>query len=1263
MAADGTGVTLPIAQFGASVGEDEDKEFMTEFTQNFNLLSQDAAMGELFYDMITSAEPVQTGLRPLDFWSNSSDLHTMMMQPIVDGTLQASEKPLVAGVAFSILSWHSIFLNVLSPGSGKVLVVVEDTCDDDAVLTYALEGTTDTFLGYEDLHEQAFGDTEEAIHLVSLSQAASTCEYIVRVYATKDLQDMYLSPAPYIYAAVVCVAMIIFIVVFIIYDRFVQHRQERVLAKAARSNAIVASLFPSNVRDRILKDAEEQVIKKETTKKLGTTGKSQLKSYLDGTGQKGEDDGSKPIADLFPHCTVMFGDIAGFTAWSSIREPCQVFQLLETLYNAFDEIAMRRRVYKVETIGDCYVAVTGLPEPRKDHATVMTRFAKDLLKTMSLLTTKLEIELGPDTGDLAMRIGLHSGPVTAGVLRGKNCRFQLFGDTVNTAARMESNGKRNAIHISEETAQLLRDARKEDWLIVREDKIVAKGKGELQTYFVNMSKSGKSAASVTSASSDSQDLRTETGAYSASSAGTGLSSRIKRLVTFNADLLARLLKSVVARRDAERLVQSKKSQSGRKPLEMRSSSRNGTTVLDEVVDILTLPKFNAEAAMKQVDPKEVELPEIVDKQIHEYVTVLAKMYRRDVPFHNFEHASHVTMSVTKLLSRIVAPDSILSSSACGENQDEVLKQVHEYTYGITSDPMTQFAAVVAALIHDVDHTGVPNAQLIKEGNPLAEMYKEKSVAEQNSVDLAWDLLMDDNFKDLRAFIYTNEAEEKHFRSLLVNLVLATDICDKELGAQRKARWAKAFAGNGSSDHESNESEEDAVNRKATIVLEHLIQASDVAHTMQHWHIYRKWNEKFFEENMKAFKSGRAEKDPSTYWYEGELGFFDFYIIPLAKKLKDCGVFGVASDEYLDYATKNRKEWELHGQQAVMEMKEKYLPTVVEEDEDLSCHEDDYEDSEGNSFDSNSALNLDQDTIFTVAESWELLRRIPDYEEKTGCLLFSVLFDKCPPAKVLFGFPISMDPKSDQLTKSKRFLMHARYMVQMLDKAVQLIGPDAEVLAEILHELGKKHVRLGVKEDFFPIMGVALIEALKVMLGSKWNENMLESWGIVYEALSSEMIKSMNNDKAVIASWNRLKQIENYQEVAGTILFSKLFQECPEAKVLFGFPADMDVNSEQMLTSTRFKTHAAYFIEMLDRALQMVEAKEIGDNLKRLGQMHSQFGVKEEYFTVMGDALFHALKETLKAGWTPQMAEAWGIVYGRLASQMIGAMKEHGGEES
>jgi class 3 adenylate cyclase len=103
---------------------------------------------------------------------------------------------------------------------------------------------------------------------------------------------------------------------------------------------------------------------------------------------------------------------------------------------------------------------------------------------MNELSHQLETTLGPDTGDLSMRFGLHSGPVTAGVLRGDKSRFQLFGDTVNTAARIETTGLRNRIHLSQETAALLKEAGKEHWIVAREDVVTAKGKGELNTFWL-----------------------------------------------------------------------------------------------------------------------------------------------------------------------------------------------------------------------------------------------------------------------------------------------------------------------------------------------------------------------------------------------------------------------------------------------------------------------------------------------------------------------------------------------------------------------------------------------------------------------------------------------------------------------------------------------------------------------------------------------------------------------------------------------------------
>jgi hypothetical protein len=182
----------------------------------------------------------------------------------------------------------------------------------------------------------------------------------------------------------------------------------------------------------------------------------------------------------------------------------------------------------------------------------------------------------------------------------------------------------------------------------------------------------------------------------------------------------------------------------------------------------------------------MKLMEEILSQMRDFLTHIAGMYRENSS-HNFEHASHVTASVKKILTRIISTHQ--------ESSDYVDRvDLAGHSYGITSDPPTQFAVVFSAVIHDLDHPGVTNAVLVKEKTPMPKLYKEKSVAEQNSVDLACNLLMKDDYKDLRACIYSSEDElSKRFRQLVVNVVMATDICDKELNALRKVRWATAFS--------------------------------------------------------------------------------------------------------------------------------------------------------------------------------------------------------------------------------------------------------------------------------------------------------------------------------------------------------------------------------------------------------------------------------------------------------------------------------------
>lgn len=124
------------------------------------------------------------------------------------------------------------------------------------------------------------------------------------------------------------------------------------MQRALASGAIVSSLFPEKVKQQLYEEQKQEQQKQVLQKEHA------FSAFANGT--KASTQSSKPIAELFHETTIMFADLAGFTAWSSTREPVEVFELLEALYGSFDKIALRRRVFKVETIGDCYLAVTGV---------------------------------------------------------------------------------------------------------------------------------------------------------------------------------------------------------------------------------------------------------------------------------------------------------------------------------------------------------------------------------------------------------------------------------------------------------------------------------------------------------------------------------------------------------------------------------------------------------------------------------------------------------------------------------------------------------------------------------------------------------------------------------------------------------------------------------------------------------------------------------------------------------------------------------------
>lgn len=370
--------------------------------------------------------------------------------------------------------------------------------------------------------------------------------------------------------------------------------------------------------------------------------------------------------------------------------------------------------------------------------------------------------------------------------------------------------------------------------------------------------------------------------------------------------------------------------------------------IDEVVDVIEMPAFDAKQK-ELIDSFAVRIPDKISRQIRQYVSYvssynvvkvgrylgaacrrtnshvchfflskIAKAYRNN-PFHSFEHACHVLLCVSKFLKRLTSPELSDEDLSKIKDSKKVASHLHSCSHGINSDPMTILSILFSALIHDTDHHGVSNTQLGMEQPYLADRYKKKSVAEQNSLDVAWDVLMDSHFRDLREYIFETEEDFARFRQITVNLVLA-DIFDPEYNELRKKRWNNAFSESApaSNNNNNNHQQSQVMNARATVVLEAIMQASDVCHTMQHWHIYQRFNKKLFEEILVAYRQGRCGANPVDFWYEGELKFFDNYVIPLAQKLKECKVFGVSSDECLSFALRNRAEWENRGKSILAE---------------------------------------------------------------------------------------------------------------------------------------------------------------------------------------------------------------------------------------------------------------------------------------------------------------------------------------------------------
>lgn len=184
-------------------------------------------------------------------------------------------------------------------------------------------------------------------------------------------------------------------------------------------------------------------------------------------------DGHKNIADGFAEVTILFADIVGFTQLSEKTSPPELVSLLNEIFSRFDRLTDKHDLEKIKTIGDAYMVGGGLPMPRKYHAEAIAEMALDMQAEISRFNYENNI-------NLSIRIGINTGPVVAGVIGTKKFIYDLWGDAVNTASRMESHGIPDAIQVSEATYNILKDK----YLFEERGQISIKGKGEMNTYLL-----------------------------------------------------------------------------------------------------------------------------------------------------------------------------------------------------------------------------------------------------------------------------------------------------------------------------------------------------------------------------------------------------------------------------------------------------------------------------------------------------------------------------------------------------------------------------------------------------------------------------------------------------------------------------------------------------------------------------------------------------------------------------------------------------------
>ena len=331
----------------------------------------------------------------------------------------------------------------------------------------------------------------------------------LKLWPTDELRAKYITGGsslglPTLAAVLICVLVNTFLLLFAGF-LFLTSRNTRMLIRLWRAaEAVVDDVFPGIIRNALVEEQLQRAPPRSALKSTpatasapsvrgggggGATARSSTSTITprestgyalgDGGGGGGAEPGGGGalIAELYPAVSIVFADVVGFTDWSATVEPREVLHVLETIFAAFDVCARRWGVAKIETVGDCYVACAGCPHPCPlDHAQRAADFSLAILGAFGQATHQLGVR------QLKLRVGMHSGPIVGGVIRCENRRFQLFGDSINFASRMESTGAGGKIQVSAASAKLLLDGGRHS--LQRRGMVDVKGKGRVTTFWL-----------------------------------------------------------------------------------------------------------------------------------------------------------------------------------------------------------------------------------------------------------------------------------------------------------------------------------------------------------------------------------------------------------------------------------------------------------------------------------------------------------------------------------------------------------------------------------------------------------------------------------------------------------------------------------------------------------------------------------------------------------------------------------------------------------